>query len=458
LWDSHALLSSTYAQQAEQLRDILAIFHTERLKEGASTMKNGVHSPVLAHRKEVHRCAVDAAALASSFKRSLGFCGTSEACADAKKITADPTCAEQQQQQELQETQCAPQGQLLEQRALRPPLRMGSGEQVQRLGRFTVFAAANDTAPPAELLGMKLEEVHTFFASTDREFGTGKTHAHVLDATVMRELPQEHAPKSRNGNRGLNLSDINSVASSQHPSVSTASLCVSSNHLVEEDEALNLWETLGNPLERTTKRNKALEDENKRLQKEVTLKKSELQELQHRAQTRTRSHANSLDGDASIGSSTRASTPICRSSSNAPVLVTASPASTLHGNSGPPELDEAALPLSGTARSPQMATGSSSSSCAPHASSSAATQVLLTASSTSSGASSGAFGSNSDEELSSDASPLWRREKPPSPLQTRDASLESALIEATNSLLAERLSLSVPLLGDLLGNTSSPIA
>jgi len=481
LWDSHASLKYTCAQQAEQLRDILAFFHANRLNEVvaaaaasaaaaakgvgqnnpyATPTKDDLRIQVRAHRKEVQRSATDAAPTVSSFQRSLEFWmerlspqysprpgeqahrehamqdhveadGTSEACADAKEIRPESTCAEQQQQQqqqqqhEFQQTHGAQQGQLLEQGVLQWPMCVGSGEQVQRLGRFTVFAPANENAPepaaPAhcslpqqptlasssldksalnvenpEFLGVNLEEVHTLLASTNREFGTlfGKMRAHVLDVMVAQGLPRERAAKNRNGNSGLNLSVSTSAASSRHQSVTAAPVGVSSSQLAEADEALNLWETLGKPIERTTKRNRALEDENKRLKREVAAKMRELQELQHRAHAHMQAQAVSLDGSASTGSSTRTSTPSRRSTGNAPVLVTASASSSLLGNSGPPALNEAALPSSGTMKATQVATGSSSSSFAPHAELSAATQALLDVNGLSSGArtGSGVFG------------------------------------------------------------------
>jgi len=459
LWDSYASLSSTYAQQAQQLRDFLAFFRAERLNESvgqsspyATPAKNDLGIQMPAHRKDVQRSAADAPAPVSSFKRSLDFWmerlshGASEACADAKdgecmlpQIGSDPTCAEQQQQQqhELQQTQCAQQRQLFEQTVLHWPLSMGSGEQVQRLGRFTVFAPANNIAsPPAastaldasslhartpELSGVNVEEVHTVFASTKSEVGAlfEKMCAHVLDVMATHELPREHAAKSRNGNTGFNLSDSTSATSSQHRSVSAASSGVSPNHHVEADEVLNLWETLGKPIERTTRRNRALEDENQRLKTEVALKMRRLQELQHRAQTQTQAQTVSPDGGASTRSSTRASTPTRRSSVTASVQVTASATSALLGNSGPPALDEAALPSSGTSKSPPTATGSSSSSYVPHMESSAATQASLSASGTSSGALSGAFGGSFKDEFSPDVPPLGLNDKPPSPSQAR---------------------------------------
>jgi len=391
LWDSHASLSSTSAQQGEQLRDILAFFHGERLKKGAgqsspdaTTAKDDPRIQVPAHRKEAQRSAADATASISSFKRSLGFWmerlseyppqsgeqgleeqalqDHAEADGDCTlpEIGSELTCTDQQQQrrqqrrQQQQQTQCAQQGHLLEQSALHWPLCMASGEKVQRLGRFTVFAPTNDIAPPPaastalhrsplhaeaaeQLSGVNLEEVHTALASTNCEFGAllGKTRAQLLDLTVTHGLPREHAANSCNGNSGFNLSDSTSVASSQHPSVSAASLGVYSNHLVGADEVLNQWETLGKPIEHTTKRNRALEEENKRLKKEVALKTQELQELQHRAQTQTQAQAVSIYGDASTGSSTPASTPTHRSSGSAPAMATISATSALLGNSRP---------------------------------------------------------------------------------------------------------------------------
>lgn len=231
---------------------------------------------------------------------------------------------------------------------------MASGEKVQRLGRFTVFAPTNDVAPPPaastaldksplhaetteQLSGVNLQEVHTVLASANCEFGAllGKTRAQLLDVMVTHGLPRERAANSCNGNSGLNLSDSTSVASSQHPSVSAASLGVHSNHPVEADEVLNQWETLGKPIEHTTKRNRALEEENKRLKKEVALKSQELQELEHRAQTETHAQAFLVYGDASTGSSTSASTPTHRSSGSAHAMATASATSALLGNSRP---------------------------------------------------------------------------------------------------------------------------
>jgi len=329
LWDSHVSVSTTCAQQAKQLREFLTLFHA------------GIGS----------------------------------------------------EQQQFHQTRCVQQGQFLEQSALRWP---GSGEQVQRLGRFTVFAPSNDIESPhvaetaldnsplhtetPELSGVNLEEVHTMLASTNRQVGAlfEKMHAHVLDVMSAHGLPRERAVKSSNGNSGFNLSDSASVASSQHPSVSAASLGVSSSHLVEADEVLNLWETLGKPIERTTKRNRALEDENQKLKTEIALRMQKLQELQHRAaQTQTQAQAVSPDGGASTRSSTRASTPTRRSAVSTSVLVTASASSASLGNSGPPAHDEAALPSSGTGKSSQAATGFLSSSCVLHAESSAATQGLL---------------------------------------------------------------------------------
>jgi len=276
----------------------------------------------------------------------------------------------------------------------------------------TAFDKSPLHAETPELSGVNLEEVHTLLASTNREVGTlfEKMHAHVLDVMAAHGLPREHATKSRSGNGGFNLSDSTSVASSQHPSVSAASLGVSSN--VEVDEVLNLWETLGKPIERTTKRNRALEDENQRLKTEVALKMRKLQELQHRAQTQTQAQAVSPDGGASTRSSTRASTPTRRSLGNASVLVTASASSALLGNSGPPALDEAALPSSGTAS-------------VIHAESSAATQGLLATSGTSSVAVSGAFGGSFKDEFSPDLNPLWQNDQQPSPSQARQSSRDA---------------------------------
>jgi len=237
----------------------------------------------------------------------------------------------------------------------------GSSSRVQRLGRFTVFpvnsaAGVNDdettdldssTTPDSASLcaerpdnfGVHLQDVHAFLELKHNEMGVlfDKMRAQIFQVMVGQVTGSAGAAPSPPGQQMVAGPAMNAAPPAAVPTPTTAAQHVQPGPLAQLaaplaragagrpgcspttaapgiasgrgvrtgpiDEAINLWEALGKPIERATKRNRVLEEENKRLKREIALKERELRELQRRTQAR----------DAALGSLSTA--PIGRSTS-----------------------------------------------------------------------------------------------------------------------------------------------
>eukprot|EP00930_Biecheleria_cincta_P032434 TRINITY_DN22510_c0_g1_i1.p1 TRINITY_DN22510_c0_g1~~TRINITY_DN22510_c0_g1_i1.p1 ORF type:complete len:582 (-),score=124.15 TRINITY_DN22510_c0_g1_i1:195-1940(-) len=125
-----------------------------------------------------------------------------------------------------------------------------------------------------------VHDVFTFLVKKQEEMGQlfATMRAQVLQVMTGQALNTSSSSTSpaTASNGGGQRSQ--SLAQSQLRKPSAASLSAGA----DTDEALNLWEALGKPIERATRRNKQLEDENERLKQAVRKRKQELQELQDR--------------------------------------------------------------------------------------------------------------------------------------------------------------------------------
>jgi len=222
-----------------------------------------------------------------------------------------------------------------------------SSQRVQRLGRFTVFPATNNDDETTDLdsstttdsaslcaerpdsFGVNMLDVHTFLEMKHKEIGvlfekmraqifqvmvgqatgtfpqaaaSGPGHLVqpvplVLSATSSQAAQPARAPGAGRA-AAVPRAPVSSSPSEVPPaSVAAAAAAGAAATIVGPaisagpgampegiDEAINLWEALGKPIERATKRNRVLEDENKRLRRDIQLQEQELQELQRRAQ------------------------------------------------------------------------------------------------------------------------------------------------------------------------------
>lgn len=224
------------------------------------------------------------------------------------------------------------------------------GGRVQRLGRFTVVQTngpnddesldcdsthtpdnVSQCADRPEVAGMNLVDVHSFLELKHKEIGRlfDKMRAQIYEVMVGPGVPAGTPPAI-----ALAMPSAASSSSSAAAGSTTAGTSHSSARTVPRpvaaapaevlapvvaghDEAIDLWEALGKPIERATKRNRHLEEENKRLKRELGLKERELQELQRRLQAASLSHPLQVPG---------LSSPLAASSATASPLASASAA------------------------------------------------------------------------------------------------------------------------------------
>jgi len=146
------------------------------------------------------------------------------------------------------------------------------------------------------------------------------------------------------------------------------------------DEVINLWAALGEPLHHETKRNRFLEEENKKLKREIVLRERELQELlelQRRAHVHrfpSESLSSAPPARSSSETSTGTSTPTGGPSSGMAVLAAASTAATAPAASIHPAAGVPLAPGVATLVAPAPLALSSSASPVPSGSSSLVSQ------------------------------------------------------------------------------------
>lgn len=204
-----------------------------------------------------------------------------------------------------------------------PPSAPGSESGVvQRRGRFTVTevnpssAEVNTSAPAAaatedsvtddcpttpdsgsicperersEAGGemMNVQDVFTLLAKKQEEMGQFLVTMRAQVLQVMTgQVSNASSPSTLHSaiasSTGVRRESLSSVQS--HPTKTSNAGAVTGT---ETDEALNLWEALGKPIERATKRNRQLEDDNLRLREAVKQRKRELQDLKERVEAAT---------------------------------------------------------------------------------------------------------------------------------------------------------------------------